>query len=123
MLSKNQILITRNAIESLYCDTCDIVIYEKYKKENNSTGFKETKLFENLKCKLSFDEVAVANIDNVSSISQDIKVFLPPDINILAGSKLIITHNGKTKEYISSGEPAIYFTHQEIKLKLNERWA
>ncbi|HBG6803388.1 TPA: hypothetical protein KRI71_003771, partial [Clostridioides difficile] len=42
-----------------------------------------------------------------------------PNINIKAGSKLIITtQNNITREYARSGESAIYPNHQEIILEL-----
>ncbi|HBG1494195.1 TPA: hypothetical protein KPH48_002465, partial [Clostridioides difficile] len=43
-----------------------------------------------------------------------IKLFISPDIEIKAGSKLIIND----KEYVRSGESAIYPNHQEIILEL-----
>ncbi|HBG5847838.1 TPA: hypothetical protein OUL20_003776, partial [Clostridioides difficile] len=55
----------------------------------------------------------------VAKLEQKIKLFISPDIEIKAGSKLIITNqNNITKEYIRSGEPAIYPNHQEIILEL-----
>ena len=53
----------------------------------------------------------------------DIKLFLSPDIIVKAGSNITVTQAGKTTEYIASGIPAIYDTHQEIMLVLSKERA
>ena len=79
---------------------------------------------ENQPCRLSYKTITNAGENDVaSSVFQIIQVFLNPEINIKAGSKLIITQNGITTEYKSSGEPAFYNTHQEIILELFKEWA
>ncbi|TQX28014.1 hypothetical protein D1N55_18385, partial [Clostridioides difficile] len=50
----------------------------------------------------------------LAKLEQTIKLFISPDIEIKAGSKLIIND----KEYVRSGESAIYSNHQEIILEL-----
>ncbi|HDF5622307.1 TPA: hypothetical protein PC346_003842, partial [Clostridioides difficile] len=53
--------------------------------------------------------------------TQTIKLFISPNIEVKAGSKLIITNqNNVTKEYVRSGESAIYPNHQEVILELLE---
>ncbi|HBG7860105.1 TPA: hypothetical protein KRF17_003499, partial [Clostridioides difficile] len=52
----------------------------------------------------------------VAKLEQTIKLFISPDIEIKAGSKLIIND----KEYVRSGESVIYPNHQEIILELLE---
>ncbi|TQX27951.1 hypothetical protein D1N55_18600, partial [Clostridioides difficile] len=52
----------------------------------------------------------------LAKLEQTIKLFISPDIEIKAGSKLIIND----KEYVRSGESAIYPNHQEIVLELLE---
>ncbi|MGO0854089.1 hypothetical protein ACTPDQ_21135, partial [Clostridioides difficile] len=63
--------------------------------------------------------ITSATDGKVAKLVQTIKLFISPNINIKAGSKLIITtQNNITKEYIRSGESAIYPNHQEIILEL-----
>ena len=125
MLSPNQVVAVRKSIEMTYDCTCDVIQEEKYKKENKSTGFKETKVAENKKCKLSFETVTKDSQDDVKAdVIQITKLFIAPEITIKPGSKIEVTDViGKVTIYKSSGQPAIYQTHQEIVLELDERYA
>lgn len=115
---------TRKAIESLYDGKCTITEYQKFKKENKSTGFQEVVVHEDIACRLSFKAINSANPSNTaSSVSQTIKVFLAPEINVKPGSKVSITQNGVTTDYKASGQPAFYSTHQEVILELFEGWS
>ena len=114
----------RKAVESQYNGVCMIVEHQKVRKENQSTGFEDVIVAENLPCRLSFKTKANADKNEIaSSVSQLIEVFLNPEISVKVGSKLIITQNGVTTEYKSSGQPAVYSTHQEIILELFKEWA
>jgi hypothetical protein len=115
----------RKALESLYSGTCTIIEHQKVKKENKSTGFQEVVVVENEPCRLSFSSTTNANPTDTgaSAVSQTIKVFLAPEIQVKPGSKLTITQNDVTTEYKSSGQPSFYSTHQEIILELFKGWA
>ena len=125
MLSSNQVVTVRKAIEMTYDCTCNVIQTEKIKKENKSTGFKETKVIENKKCKLSFETVTKDSQDDIkANVIQITKLFIAPEITIKPGSKIEVTDvMGKVPIYKSSGQPAIYQTHQEIVLELDERYA
>ncbi|HBF5085043.1 TPA: hypothetical protein KQH08_003853, partial [Clostridioides difficile] len=69
---------------------------------------------ENQPCKLSYKNIVSATEGKLAKLEQTIKLFISPDIEIKAGSKLIIND----KEYVRSGESAIYPNHQEIILEL-----
>ena len=61
-------------------------------------------------------------------MTQQVKLFLSPQIKVNAGSKLIVTQKYDSREdlvseFSSSGVPAVYPSHQEISLELFERWA
>ncbi|EQE44856.1 hypothetical protein QCA_0963 [Clostridioides difficile CD40] len=64
--------------------------------------------------KLSYKNIVSATEGKLAKLEQTIKLFISPDIEIKAGSKLIIND----KEYVRSGESAIYPNHQEIILEL-----
>lgn len=125
MLSKNQVVKARKAIESMYDGTCTIIERQKVKLPNKSTGFKDIVVLEDIPCRLSFKTITNTNQTetSVSAVVQVTKVFIAPEIQVKPGSKLTITQNDVTTEYKSSGQPAIYTTHQEIELELFERWA
>lgn len=115
----------RKAIEKLYKDRCSVI--EKRNVTDpvtKKTDFEQVTVFENQPCKLSFSSFPSATDGNNATLSQAVKLFLSPDCSILPGSKIIVTQqNGTVTEYSNSGKPAIYASHQEINLKLFERWA
>ena len=112
----------RKAIESRYEGLCDILEKRKVKDEvTKATVLRDTAVLSNQPCKLSYSSSGTANqTDTISNIEQTIKVFIAPEIKIASGSKLRITQNGITTDYISSGVPAVYETHQEVSLELKE---
>lgn len=124
MLSKTQVVKTRKAIERLYTHTCTVVIKQKVKKADHSTSFTETKLVENQPCRLSFSSVSVVSDTSHASLKeQEVKLFISPEINIEEGSKIIVNHDGIESLFSKSGVPAVYPTHQEIKLDVFKDWA
>lgn len=124
MLPQNVLVKTRKALERLYTDTCTIIEYQEYQKPNKSTGHREVPVLENQPCMISFKTSnSTDNTESASALSQIVKVFLAPEINVKAGSKLSITRNGVTTDYKNSGEPARYDTHQEIVVEIFKGWA
>ena len=112
----------REAVESRYKGLCDILEKRKVKDEiTKATVLRDTVVLSNQPCRLSYSSSGTANqTDTVSNIEQTIKLFIAPEIKIAPGSKLRITQNGITTDYISSGVPAVYGTHQEVSLELEE---
>lgn len=114
----------RKAIESTYIDSCNI--YEKQEVINPITHvseFNEILVHENKQCRVSFSNITVTGDNDAATQTQIVKLFIAPEINIKAGSKIAITHLGNTIDYKRSGVPAIYSTHQEIVLDLFDRYA
>lgn len=115
----------RKQIESLYEDTCTVT--ERKKITDPVTKLTKTEsvvVLENQPCKLSFSSAKAAGENsNVAMVSQVVKLFISPDIDIKVGSKITVTHNGKTTEYASSGQEANFFTHKEIVLNLFKEYA
>ncbi|HBF4194873.1 TPA: hypothetical protein KOU33_001085 [Clostridioides difficile] len=111
---------TRKAIEMLYRDKCTIVEYQPIKDPvTKRTNNKEVIVLENQPCKLSYKNINSTEEGKVAKLAQTIKLFISPNISVKAGSKLIITtQNNITREYVRSGESAIYPNHQEIILEL-----
>lgn len=113
----------QKAIESQYKGLCDV--YEKQSVTvNHKTEQKIVKVLENIPCKLSYSTVtATTEKKGVAQKDVTTKLFLSPNIVIKPGSKITVTQNGVTTDFSNSGEPAHFSSHQEIELKLFERWA
>ena len=116
--------IMRFALEKMYSGTCDVV--ERVQATDpvtKKTGFGESTVLSMQPCRLSYSSAPVTGDGRTAAVTQEIKLFLAPDVTVKSGSKIIVTQNGKTTAYANSGEPRLYPTHQEISLKLWERWA
>ncbi|WP_313803271.1 hypothetical protein [Cytobacillus sp.] len=117
--------VRRKAIERLYKGTCTIKEFQPVKDPiTHITSKKEVPVLENQPCKLSFEkQTSATNTNAPAIIAQSTKLFLAPEIVIKAGSKIIVSQNGKTIEYSRSGEAAVYMDHQEIALELFKGYA
>ena len=115
-------MVVREAIESLYVGRC--TIYQSQKIVNPKTKRTTTQnvlLCENEPCRLSFESKRSADYDGVvSKIVQSVKLFLKPELVVLAGAKIEVSQNGRTTKYKASGQPAVYTNHQEILLELDD---
>lgn len=116
----------RKSIEKLYDDTCNI--YESGLRKDSKTGITkptaDNLVVKNQQCRISFKTISPTNqTESNNKISQEIKLFIAPELLIKEGSKIVITRNGRTTEYKNSGTPAIYSTHQEIILILVKEYA
>lgn len=116
----------RSALEWLWTDRCAVYVRAEKTDESGLTDFTETLLVEDQPCKLSFGTLTQASGDPVATAGQVVKLFLTPDIEIPAGSRIVVTRNGglnRTFEYVSSGEPGVFHDHQEIFLEKAARFA
>lgn len=111
----------RKAIERTYTDTCSIYGFKKV-KEGSVTRLVKVLKYENIRCALSQTGLKTAT-DNQShaKVDYDVKLFIPPEVKLLAGSEIEVTSLGKTQTYKYAGEPFVYETHQEVLLKREER--
>ena len=130
MLSQAQVVSVRNAFNTLYKDVCNIYEKQKVKREDHSTIEQEVKVIGNEPCRIDFD--TEPNADTTTGVAiapQTITLFIRPDINIKAGSKIevtftdIVSGEQETKYYAKGGESAKYMTHQEIALTLFDKYA
>lgn len=117
--------VHRKAVEALYEDVCNIYVRKSEKDEKTKiTAKKEVLVAENQPCRLSYETVSTTK-DNQGAAEKEmaVKLFLPPEPEIPEGSRIDVIHQGLTISYSNSGSAAKYATHQEIKLKLFERWS
>lgn len=115
----------RKAVESLYKGLCTVKIWQEIEDPiTHVTKHEEVPLFIDQKCKLSYEkQTSTTPTGGPAVIAQTTKLFIAPELDIPAGSKVIVTQHGKTTEYGRSGEPAIYTDHQEIMLELFKGYA
>lgn len=113
------------AIKSLWNGTCTIIVRKPVTNEaNGRTELKEFTELENEPCRLSFKNVNTTGENNEASpVQQVTELIISNEVVIPAGSKLIITQNGRIGEYEKSGEPAVYSVHQEIIIEKFKEWA
>lgn len=114
----------RKSLEKLWTDRCAVIIRKEVTDpETFITSFVETAMMKEQRCRLSYKTLATASDGLAAAVSQSVKLFLAPDVEIPPGSKIIVTHEGCALEFGRSGEPAVYSGHQEIPLELWEGWA
>lgn len=115
----------KTCIESAYEGLCTVIECQYIK--DPATKIKQQKevvVLENQPCRLSFESIAAtAQTETAAAASQGIKLFLSPETSIRPGSKILVSQNGICGVYAASGVPAIYKTHQEIRLELFCGWA
>lgn len=115
----------RKNIESLYEDSCTVYqMKEAFDTQTKRTKSEPVPVFSDQPCRISFSRSDAAGIpDPASEVTQPVKLFLAPELEIEPGSRIDVTRQGRTTSYQRTGVPAVYSTHQEIRLELFERWA
>lgn len=112
------------ALERRWKDQCSIFIQRKKTDPiTKVTDFVETLLIQDQPCKLSFETLTSTNGENVATAEQSAKLFISSELVIPAGSKIVVSHGGRTFEFSQSGEPGIFTYHQEIQLQKFRKWA
>ncbi|WP_307745969.1 hypothetical protein [uncultured Phascolarctobacterium sp.] len=124
MLSQNTLVRHRKAIEKLYDSVCTVITSVEITDENGVTNFQDVMLYENQPCRISQSNVTAANNNYVvSEIDKVIDLYIAPELDIPAGSRIVATFNDIATEYKASGVPARYATYQKIRLEYVGRWA
>lgn len=115
--------INKTILEQLYTDKCTIYNRENVRDENTHITKQEWVVYkEDIPCRLS--SKSISTVDSSSDypiVRQEIKLFLSPDVEIKAGSKIEVTHLGETKIYKKSSTALIYENHQELNIDLQEK--
>ena len=110
----------RKALERLWKDRCTVYKREQVKDPTTKlTDFEEKPLFQDQPCKLSFETLNSSSGDPVATVSQTVKLFLSPDLEIPAGCKIVVTRFNDLERkftYSQSGEAGVFTNHQEIQL-------
>lgn len=108
----------RKAIERLYDSSCTVIVSQEYVSDNGVTEFKDVILYSKQPCRISQQSVTKASNNHVvSEVDKIISLYIAPELDIPAGSKILITYNNLTREYKSAGLPSVYDTYQKIQLE------
>lgn len=116
----------REVIELYYKDKCTIIEYEKtVDKITKQTKLKAIETMKDVPCRVIYKSTNQSILDGgANKVSMGTKLLIQPDINIKAGSKIIVEKvTGDIEVYHRSGEPAYYPSHQEVMLELWKEWA
>ena len=118
-------IMHRKAIEETYDGVC--TIYEQQPFENPETldtVFEEVQVQGDIPCHLSYSSApAVTDNGTGAALTQTILLFMAPEMKIRPGSRIEVTQQGVTENYSRSGQPAVYFSHQEMELTLFKEYA
>ena len=112
------------ALRSLWCDRCTVSVMRNSKRTGSSfTQQTPTVLFADQPCRMSHKNVTiVAEADAAALKIQQTVLILDKALDIPAGSRITVTHEGVTRHYERSGVPAVYSVHQEVPIALREDW-
>ena len=116
----------RRAQERLYRDTCTVYEYRDVTDEKSKLIHKEeVAVLEDIACRLSFELLyGVGQTDTGAEVTQRVKLFIQPEVKVPAGCKITATlSGGEIFEFGLSGAPAVYPTHQEIRLEPFKQWS
>lgn len=115
----------REALEASYAGKCTVAILKSVTDPiTKITSKQEIVEQKDIPCRLSFSSTSgTGEASPVAAVTQTIKLYLAPEIQIKPGSRITVTQNGYTNQYERSGQPAIYASHQEITLELFRGWA
>lgn len=117
----------RKALERMWKDRCTIIQRVKVTDPGTKlTDFSEMPLVEDQPCKLSFEQLTTAGEGHASAKFQNVKLFLPPDLVVPAGCKVIVRRFNESEQvftFAHSGEAGVFSNHQEICLDLWRGWA
>lgn len=115
----------KSCLEAVYDGSCTVMECRYVKDPATKIKRREERMvLEDQPCRLSFEKAsAAAQTETAAAVSQGVKLFLPPEISIKPGSKVLVRQNGACGVYAASGEPAVYQTHQEVMLELFKEWA
>lgn len=114
--------LLRPYIEQLYTGRCSI--WQTQNQEGLLNDGTLVCVYQDVPCRIDFDNGGIAQAGNTAAeVSQTIMLLLPPDIAVEAGSKAVVTQNGRTTAFYCSGVSVVYVSHQEIALVTEDRWA
>ena len=113
--------MAKGAVQKLYDMKCDVYEFVPVRDEKRGAdGVAEELKYKDVPCRISYKSVpSVQQTDTGAALKQAIKLFYPPEIEILPGSRIIC--GGEV--YNAAGKAALYESHNETELTLKREWA
>lgn len=107
----------QDALRRLWDGLCDVYVLETaVNKANGRDEPTEVQKLHGEPCRLSFSSISsTTEQDSAPLIQQSVKLFVSKTVEIPAGSKIVVTQEGRTTAYARSGEPAVYSCHQRYR--------
>lgn len=122
MFSENSLVNAKKIIASCFKSSADIFEFTEVTADDGTTSYKEVYTF-TTPCKLSFSTTDTSrDTALVSGVNLVATLFIPPEIELKPGSKIVIVQEEITHIFENSGIPLRYFTHKEVKLRLAQEW-
>lgn len=114
--------ISRDILARFWIGKATIYGKSQYKDFlTKTTQVIETEICTDEPCRVSYSSKSSAAVSSTySQADQEIILFISSDIDIPAGSKVLVTQIDQTTEYYASGFPRRYSSHQQITLKLKD---
>lgn len=123
MLSQIQMVRFRKQIEKLYDSVCAVVVAQEQILDNGVSTFVDKIILENQPCRISQQSITQANNNGaVTEADKVISLYIAPEVDVPAGSKILVTYNNITDEYRRTGFPSRYDAYQKIQLEYVGRW-
>lgn len=116
--------VVSDALARLHKDTCTVYEMAEVKNPDGSTDAKLTPVLTDIACHLSYGKGTPAQgSDTATTTVQSPRLFLASGYTIKPGSRVLVKHEGRETEYMCSGEPEVYASHQAIPVTLADRYA
>lgn len=119
ILTKDELLeviaIKRECLETLYTGLVDVFESKNIEDENFFSRPVEREILHQEPCRISY-QVSHPTVDNPKEHRKKITLMIAPEPDIKAGTKFVVTQNGKTEIYFKASEPKIYSDHQSIEI-------
>ena len=116
--------VMRKHLEKMYDSKCTIINYEEKVDEYSTTTHAPVTVAKEQPCKLSYgssdNAIQTKTVDNTE---QTITLITSPLIDVKTGSDIAVTtSDGVTTDFVASGIPKKYRSHQEISLISKEMY-
>ena len=111
-------------LQSFFDSTCDVIQFVETFDEFGITQLVKSVSLKNVPCRVCYSNIKPA-IKGKSSdyITQEVTLLIPPDISIKNGSIINVTKNNQMVSYQKTGESAVYPSHKEIRMVINNTFA
>ena len=123
MVEQERLAAAKKYVSALFTDRCEIYCVQSEKRENRSTAKKFCCCQTDVPCRISFSYITRSYAkQNAEQVRQTVKLFLPPEIKVLPGARILVRRGEREYDCRGAGTPAVYPTHQMIKLERVGGW-